>query len=217
LGNFVLNRVQDGTIPAHDERTIDLPPVFLEWLSLSRVKIFEKMEALGPQSIRSQPSHLAVMATFDQEDGKINLATKGWGPVPIPEDLTSITTMFERAKNAPNLQERIGTAKSFYSDHRLFDHGLLGGLEIFEGKTYNNLVRDPHATILFTGEPPEYPSYQFEGIVTIVEPSNPYYEFLLKARQLFGHDPFHLSQTNYPWGYLFHPTNVTLKTPFSRS
>lgn len=217
LSDYALNRVACGTVLSIKENTVELPYRFLEWLSSSRGKLFDMMLERGPQAIKGQPSHLAVMATVDQDSGKVNLATKGWGPLPRPERLSAATKAFEASRHSSDLGERIASARYFYANPKTFEPTLLGGLEIFEGKSYQNLQKDPRASLLFTGEPPEYPSYQFNGIITIVRPPDPYYEFLLQARKLFGHDPFHISQTNYPWGYLFRPTEILVKTPFSRS
>jgi hypothetical protein len=193
-----------------------LPPDFLRWLSESRSSLFEVMASVGAEAVRTQPSHLAVMATIDRDGGKINMATRGMGPVPRPEMVERYTGEFQSACREGDLNARINAARRFYSDHGLFDPSLLGGLEIFEGRTYNNLLKDPWAALLFTGDAPGYVSYQFDGPVSLVRPGDPYYEFLLQARGLFARDAFHLVQKGYPVGYLFRPVEVTVKTPYSR-
>ncbi len=42
---------------------------------------------------------------------------------------------------------------------------------------------------------------------------NPYYRFLLAARELFAYDAFHVMQHRYPHGYVFHVCEIIDKTP----
>ncbi len=76
--------------------------------------------------------------------------------------------------------------------------------------------RNPRASLLYTGKAPYYPSYQFNVIVSIIDVDNPYYVFLRAARELFASDAFHIPQTRYPFGYLFHVVEVLDKTPYPR-
>jgi hypothetical protein len=216
---LVFNAHNDGGLKnsGYPKRSLPTLPVeFLRWLSESRTNLFEVMAQQGPGAVRTQPSHLAVMATFDGEHGKLNLATKGLGPVPRADRLERFTGEFKASCRKAELGPRIDAARSFYTDHGAFDPSLLGGLEIFEGRTYHNLLNDPRASLLFSGEAPGYTSYQLDGSVSIVGPGDPYYEFLVQARELFSPAPFHIAQKSYPVGYLFRPDVVTVKTPFSR-
>ena len=104
----------------------------------------------------------------------------------------------------------------FYAQVKHFDPWMLGGLEIFEGQTPANLQRNPLASLLYAGEPPHYPSYQFDGVVKFVEGNDPHFRFLLAARELFARDAFHVHQVRYPYGYLFHPVGIRDKTPYPR-
>ena len=113
--------------------------------------------------------------------------------------------------------QRMKIVEEFYNNFESFGQYLLGGLEIFEGKTFLNLQKNPKASLLFTGEAPKFPSYQFNGIIEIINEKNPYFRFLLAARELFAHNPFHVKQTSYPFGYLFYAIEIKDKTPFPRN
>ena len=92
----------------------------------------------------------------------------------------------------------------------------MGGLEIFEGQTYKNLLTDPRAALLYSGEAPKFPSYQINGVIKFVNKGDIYFRFLLAARELFARDTFHVHQIHYPFGYLFFPIEIKNKTPFPR-
>ncbi len=203
--------------------TISLPDLFIKWQSEARLKMFDMMKEKGATAMKMQPAHIAVMAT--QSDGAfpINLSSKGLGLLPKPEKLDTFTTLFEKAKkdteNRPpqeTLPVRAKVMQVFYANLDNFDRRALGGLEIFEGQTSRNLQKNPRAALLYTGEAPKYPSYQFNGFVVRVDPGTPYYRFLLAARELFALDAFHIHQVKYPYGYLFYLVEAKDKTPFPR-
>ncbi len=199
-----------------------LPLEFLEWQRDTRLSLFRTVTSKGLGNVRTMPSHLAVIGTTDP-DGSVNLATKGIGLVPKPDRIEAFTSTFRAAAEkrghetrGATLEERIRTLLSFYSEVDNFDDSRLGGLEIFEGMTYDNLRNDPRASLLFSGEAPSFLSYQVDGEVEFVEEGDPYYEFLLSARELFARDCFHVPQSNYPHGFVLRVRRVRDKRPFPR-
>ena len=50
----------------------------------------------------------------------------------------------------------------------------------------------------------------------VVPPEHPAYRFAYLGRRLFEYDRFHLTQTQFPYAYLFHPVEVRDKTPYPR-
>ncbi len=209
-------------LAAGDRRADALPPDFLEWQRESRISLLQTVARGGEVAVRGMPPHLPVLASMS-EDGSVNLATKGVGLVPRRELLAELTAMFRdasaRARNRPpeeTAPERLELLLRFYDDPGKFDESLLGGLEIFEGSTYANLRRDPRVSLLFTGEAPEFKSYQVDGNVEFVQEGDPYYEFLVSARELFARDRFHVPQRAYPHGYIVKVETVTTKTPMTR-
>jgi len=202
---------------------VRLPEDFLIWQSQARLNMFHLMEQRGAQAISMAPVHLPVLATLGKGDFPINLSTRGIGVLPKRGHLEEYTEQFRSAlakvevsRFSESLRDRVSCAKEFYSSPELFDPYILGGLEIFEGQTSKNLMQTPLASLLYTGKAPKFPSYQLNGVISFVESGDPYYEFLLAARELFAFDSFHVKQKQYPYGYLFHVTEVRNKTPYPR-
>ena len=202
---------------------IALPEEFLNWQSESRIKMFKTLTEEGANAVKVQPSHLPVMATLGSGEFPINLATRGMGILPNNENLKKFTKIFEEVKKecegkswSETLPLRVKTAQNFYSKPGIFDNTILGGLEIFEGQTANNLQRNPLVSLIYTGEAPKFLSYQLNGVIKFVDPQNEHYRFLRAARELFAFDSFHIPQINYPIGYLFYPAEDLNKTPYPR-
>jgi len=200
-----------------------MPGQFLAWQSGSRLALFEKLAREGASSVKQHPAHLPVLATIGDGLFPINLATRGIGLLPLPERLEECTGNLEAAHRktgelswAESLPRRLEAAKAVYGDPAVFDPRLLGGLEIFEGRTAANLEERPLASLLFSGEPPDYPSLQLNGVMQRIGPGDPRFQFFLAARQLFAYDAFHIPQGRYPYGYVFHVSEVLDKTPFPR-
>jgi hypothetical protein len=202
---------------------VRMPNDFLTWQSQARLSMFEIMEKHGGKSVNMAPVHLPVLASLGEGNFPINLATRGIGVLPKNEKITEFTEKFrevralvDESRFGESLPERVQYAREFYSRPELFNPYILGGLEIFEGTTPKNLMANPMASLLYTGEAPKYPSYQLNGVIEFVKPKHPCYEFLLAARELFAFDNFHIKQKSYPYGYIFHVVEVKDKTPFPR-
>lgn len=200
-----------------------MPRQFLAWQSGTRLGLFRQMASRGASSVKRHPAHLPVLATTGDGPFPVNLATRGIGPLPLPERLQEFREKLEAARRkadgrswAQSLPLRLEAAEEIYRDPAGFDPWLLGGLEIFEGRTAANLERYPLASLLFSGEPPDYPSFQLNGVMQRAGPGDPRFQFLLAARELFAFDTFHIPQINYPYGCVFHVSEVLDKTPFSR-
>lgn len=214
-------KYRDGTVDQY--KLIPLPDEFLKWQSEARLNMFERIQKEGVNSIKSMPAHLPVMGTTGKEQGFINLASKGLGLLPKKDKLEEFLNLFRKVKKSSEskdwkdtIKERMESALKFYKNVDNFNPYFLGGLEIFEGQTAENLKQKPLATLLYTGTAPKFLSYQLNGIIDIVQGDNLYYQFLLSARELFAFDAFHVKQVKYPFGYLFYTINLREKTPFSR-
>lgn len=214
------------TLPGHGRVTLPrvrLPDDFLVWQSQARLGMFRTLEEYGGEAVTMAPAHLPVLASLGNGMFPINLATKGVGVLPRREKLAEFTHKFRKALKSldesrfgESIIERVRCAREFYSNPELFDPYILGGLEIFEGRTPENLKRSPIASLLYTGEAPKFPSYQLNGVIEFVAQETPHFEFLLAARELFAFDSFHVTQRRYPYGYLFHVVEVRNKSPFPR-
>ncbi len=202
-----------------------IPERFLKWLVTSRLRILNDLREGKP--IKYFSAHLPVLATWDaQEPFPVNMTVKGIGLIPKRNLLQSYTDIFEGAfTNAINIpwsesfSNRTKAIDRLYGRMGDFDRTMLGGLEIFKGKAYENLRENPYASLLFVGMSPtsqgvQYISFQINGNVEILEKDNIYYRFLLASRKLFDFDKFHLHQSDYPWGYLIKVVEVRDKSPW---
>ncbi|RJQ50413.1 MAG: hypothetical protein C4526_12160 [Nitrospiraceae bacterium] len=206
----------------------EIPGRFLEWLVSSRTKFLNDM--LEGKPMRYFSAHLPVMATWREGDPfPVNMTVKGIGLIPKDECIQDYTDMFEaviaesRTKSwEESLHKRIGVMNKLYNDAGCFNPALLGGLEIFEGKAYENLRENPHTSLLYVGmahspHGMQYTSFQVNGEVELLDKNNPYYRFLLASRKLFEFEKFHLYQPDYPFGYLINVIEVRDKSPWSRN
>jgi hypothetical protein len=233
----MINRVTHNTIPDR----------FLQWLVRSRVNFLQGMEEGRP--LRYFSAHLPVMATWcgaadagrpsDESPGGcssssmaepfvVNMTVKGIGLIPSEEKLLDFTDILEGAVAdartkawRESLPRRIEVMRRLYSSPDNFDPTLLGGLEIFEGKAFNNIKENPYASLLYTGMSDtegglKYISFQINGRVEIIDKDDPYYRYLLASRRLFEFERFHLYQPDYPFGYLIRVLEVRDKSPWSR-
>ncbi len=200
-----------------------MPPEFLVWQCDDRHGAFA---AMGRGEVpRSLAAHLPVLSTLNEPGAAfpIRSCTKGVGLLPrqeyLAEHLTSIVDCLRRCQQtsgSESLSDRIGTAMSLYARPERIDPTVFGAIEIFEGTTYENLRRDPRATLLFTGSGPGYLSYQVDCSAEILGPEDPRFEFLLGMRSLFEKERFHIQQPRYPLGYLFYIQEIIEKTPRRR-
>jgi hypothetical protein len=210
-----------------DKAPTQIPPRFLDWLVLSRRQLLDDL-AQGRQ-VRFFSAHLPVASTWTQ-DGffPVNLTIKGIGLVPREPLLTGFIDRFEEAFEfsqeagwGESFPRRAEALRSLYADPAHFDAGRLGGLEIFEGRTLENLRALPRISLHYMGMLPRperlgYLSFQVNGEVDICLPGDPYFRFLLAARRLFEFDRFHLPQHDYPLAYVIRVSEVLDKSPFIR-
>ena len=199
-----------------------MPAVFLEWQCDARRDMFEAL--VRGEHPRFLSAHLPVVSTLNEPGATfpIHSTTKGVGLLPkrdhLAEHVAEISDCLARTAAAnrskrQTLGERVQAALSLYDQQERIDPGVFGGIEIFGGQTYTNLLRDPRGTLLFTGLAPRYPSYQFNCVTEIVELDDPRFQFLRGMRLLFEYESFHIQQPAYTQGYLFHIQEVYDKTP----
>ncbi|MGD8353054.1 MAG: hypothetical protein PVJ01_02720 [Pseudomonadota bacterium] len=193
-----------------------------EWFIEGRRRGIENLkQGKGPGPLFSR--HLPVVATTADEDlFSTRLANKGVGFLPRPHLLEQTINEYEetmartgRMTPEQSLHERLEAAAGFLEREGAADPRLLGSLEIFAGGTYENIVKRPYASLLFTDPGPAYRSFQLDCAVQILHPPDPRFRFLQLARGLFERDPFHVTQPGVHCAYLFWIVGIHDKTPFS--
>ncbi len=197
-----------------------LPPAFIEWqLQARRAMLAHLQEAAGPPNRFA--AHLPVMVTYSA-DGPFpfHTANKGAGFTPLDEWLDHYTQSFEAvlawAASRPveeSRLERLRAVREFYAHPERIDFCRLGFLEIFRGSTYRNLQADPRVSLHFTGDGPDYPSFQVNGLAEIIDPGDKRFRFLFLVRRLFEMERFHILQPDYPLGYLVWVVETYDKSP----
>jgi hypothetical protein len=237
---FIMTRESDGTTPGwrklefsetelafsmdgtrHSYPRVSLPADFMEWTIAGRLKLYEELETGGHASFFG--AHLPVVVTYNRQDSfPFNTGNKGVGLLPQPEKMDEYCTLyeqtFERCDKLPreeSLAGRLQAVRRFLESGAVSDQRL-ATLEIFEKTTFANLCDYPIATLHYAGEGPVYRSFQIDTVVEILTPDDAEYHFPFLSRRLFEIDEFHLTQTRFPYAYLFHPVRVRDKTPFSR-
>jgi len=220
----VLVKDEHVRIKMHEE-TLSLPLVpltapLLNWFLQGRKAGYESLSrGKGPGPLFSR--HLPVVSTTGPEEPfPTRLAHKGVGFWPKPEmteeHIVRLEEVLARTKDLPpeqSLRQRLEAAAWLLDEPGSVEPGSLGSLEIFAGGTYDNLVRRPLASLLFTDPGPGYHSFQLDCAVQILEPPDPRFRYLQLARSLFERDPFHVTQPGVHCAYLFWIVGIHDKTP----
>lgn len=203
-----------------DLPVMPLPTKFVDWIEQGRRSMYGKL--MGKASPGFFTSHLPVVTTQSPGPGfPFNCSNKGVGFLPKPEYLQEFVDLFRRTlentRGRPwqeSMKERIAAVSSFYFDRDRIDYRALSTLEIFEKGTYRNLSKLPLAAVHYTGNAPDYISFQVNCAVEIIRPDDPRHAFVHLARIMFEYDSFHISQTNFPYAYVLWISEVLDKTPF---
>jgi len=219
VGDGELGFTADGR--RHAFPRVPLPAAFMEWMITARRAMYENLEGRGTADFFA--AHLPVVVTWRRDRPiPFNTGNKGVGILPVADKLEHYADLyqdcFEQTKAAPreeSLPLRLQAVRRFVSGQDVSDRALIT-LEIFEQQTFANLSDLPVATLHYTDVGPVYRSFQIDTIVEVLTPEHPAYRFAFLSRQLFEQDAFHITQTEFPYAYLFHPTEVRDKTPYRR-
>ena len=212
----------EGDVQQFD--VVELPDTFVRWQLDYKHSVYDAIER--DDYIAFNAGHLPVVGTSSKQSRVPNLANKGVGFTPKDEYLDHYLKLVEDA--VAQIQElpphavnetrdlRIATAREFYSHPEHVDWRRLGLLEIFEGSTFQNLVENPFASVLWTGNSPVFVSFQADCVVEVITPEDKRYRFAWAMRRLFEYEPFHVVQTMYPYSYIFWVYGWKNKTPKRR-
>jgi len=183
------------------------------------LKVFEILKRKEKPAFLSP--HLPTLLTLSDKNTEfpMNAASKGVGLVPLDEEMYSLTNQLQESLKTlqgsdyrSSLQQRLQTAMLLYGDHEKINRFCLGGLEIFETKSFLNIIRDPCVSLFFVGNSPVYPSYQINCIAEIIDADQWFYKFILSMRRLFEMEKFHFQQPMYPYAIKYHTIQVLDKS-----
>lgn len=183
-----------------------LPDAFIDWQVAQRISLFEALKTKNHPSFF--PPHLPALITVDSQAGLFpaNVACKGIGLVALDAFLMPLATQFEAAMTSDpgSMVERVKSALLLYGFPDRIDRARLGGLEIFETRTFKNITNYPFVSLFFTGSSPSYLSYQIDCIAELTTVGHPFYRFLRAMRGLFEDAAFHFQQPAYPYAVRYH-------------
>ena len=218
----ILVELPDGPIRLP---SVPAPPELCEWLDEGRRSMYQSLlePTAGPPRFFAQ--HLPMVVSYNQSSiFPFTCGNKGVGYLPMPEHLEHFTHRYretiEACKGRPwqeSLRRRVGVVSELNLVPELIDRRCLVSLEIFERQTFKNLSQTPLASLLFTGHSPSFTSFQVNCAVEIIGPGDPRYTFITLARTMFEYDDFHITQQNFPYGYVFWISEAVSKTPFRRT
>lgn len=197
-----------------------LPDAFIQWQLEARRAMFEAIGA--GQHPHRYAAHLPVMITFDPESPfLVRSATKGAGLTPRDEVLDRYLAPLEetlaRCQGHPwheTFPDRVAAVRMLLDHPEDIERRRLAFLEIFQGRTYANLQRDPRVVLHYAGDGPGYTSFQINGYAEIVGPDDLRWRYVALARRIFEEAPFHLQQPGYAAAYLVWVHEVVDKAPY---
>ncbi|MDH5681339.1 MAG: PCP reductase family protein, partial [Spirochaetota bacterium] len=218
--NFEISEAS-GNIVNKESPLISLPMKYIDWIDEGRKGMYDKI--LGKsESVQFFAQHLPVIVTHTDNDlFPFNCSNKGIGFMPKDEYLSEFIDLFQETIHNTHgkpwqlsIRDRIKSVSRFYFDHDKIDHRAVTSLEIFQKNTYNNLLSKPLSSLLFTGNAPEYISFQLNCVVEIIGQNDPRHTFIMLARTMFEYDHFHITQPQFPYAYIFWISEVKDKTPY---
>ena len=196
-----------------------LPSDFIEWQINDRRSLFQRLNH-GVQPSFLSP-HIPTLLTLDKDnvDFPLNAASKGVGLVPNDSLVPTLTNQLKRIHAGlqgkefyESLPDRLRALELLYGDTTRINHRALGGLEIFETRSFFNIAQDPRVSLFFVGGSPSYRSYQLNCIAEIIDSGQTFYEFVRAIRGLFEEAAFHFQQPKYPYAIKYHVVQVSDKS-----
>lgn len=202
-----------------DPREESAPAAFFAWQIDSRRRLLGAVAAGGRP--RRFAAHLPVLVTFDPASSfGVRTATKGAGLLPrdaaLPRYLARLEETLARCADRAweeTLEERLGAVRALLDHPEDVDPGCLGLLEIVRGRSYENLRRDPRVVLHYTGDGPEYRSFQVNGEAELLDRADPRCRYIGLARAIFEQAPFHLPQPGYGDAFVIHVREILDKAP----
>lgn len=198
----------------------DLNEDFYNWQLQTRskgLKIFLGLEKGAPNF----SPHTVVMSTYSEDtEFPMNSCIKGLGLVPKDEYIEDLAKkamdliQLAREKGInETFRERVQFLLNLYDNPNLFNKSVLSSIEMYYKKSYQNVLKDPRATLLFYDQMTGY-SIMFNVVVELIPRTDPFYKYVTAVHDLFHvpKDPS-VRTDRYEFAYRFWPIEAYDKTP----
>jgi len=198
----------------------DLNEDFYNWQLQTRskgLKIFLGLEKGAPNF----SPHTVVMSTYSEDtEFPVNSCIKGLGLVPEDEYIEDLAKkamdliQLAREKGInETFRERVQFLLNLYDNPDLFNKSVLSSIEMYYKKSYQNVLKDPRATLLFYDQMTGY-SIMFNVVVELIPRTDPFYKYVTAVHDLFHvpKDPS-VRTDRYEFAYRFWPIEAYDKTP----
>ncbi|MFN4190687.1 MAG: hypothetical protein ACK4E2_06815 [Pseudothermotoga sp.] len=193
---------------------------FFNWQLQTRAKglrVFLGVE----KGVPNFSPHTVVMSTYSEKtEFGINSCIKGLGLVPKDEYLEDLSKkalgLIELAREKginETFKERVQFLLELYERPEIFNRNVLSSIEMYYKRSYQNILEDPRATLLFYDQMSGY-SIMFNVIVQLVPREDPFYRYVTAVHDLFHvpKDP-KIKPDRYEFAYKFWPIEAYDKTP----
>ncbi|AEH50561.1 pyridoxamine 5'-phosphate oxidase family protein [Pseudothermotoga thermarum] len=208
----------DGQVLQYEPKQLD--NTFFNWQLNTRLKSL-KIFVGEEKGVPNFSPHTVVMSTKNVAgDFEINSCIKGLGLVPKSHLLEPLAEraieLIEKARQVgvnETFRERVQFLIDLYSNPDNFDRRFLSSIEMYYKKTYENILKDPRATLLFYDQMSGY-SVMFNVVAELVENNDPFYKYVVAV-----HDLFHVPKSpsvkleRYKYAYRFWLIECYDKTP----
>jgi hypothetical protein len=105
------------------------------------------------------------------------------------DELEGMELAFQGRPFNETQDERIELYQRIMIDDRKIDRFRFGAVEMYGDQTYQNILRDPRATLCMFWTQNKWPqalSFQINCVAEIVRPGNPFYRYMRLMRRLFS-------------------------------
>lgn len=206
---------------ARDLTVREMPDEVFDWQCKARLESLAVLAKGG--MFGGFGPHLPVLSVRNAEgDFPVNSAAKGVGLVPKAEFLEHYIKRFSGLVEESvdigwkdSLKARLQALIDLYNHPDHLDRSVFGSLELYAKRSYQGVLLDPRASLLFVDIDAGNLSYEIHVVAELHPPESAIHRFETSV-----HDLFHVPQGRkkvYPFAYLFRVVEVYDKTPGPRA
>ncbi|MBD3407744.1 MAG: hypothetical protein GF411_16620 [Candidatus Lokiarchaeota archaeon] len=207
IASYPLNSIPDTlykellnlTEPSDDENTADYSYIYK---SMAHKPTLCTYSQTSPFVINCAAKRVRLTLTDSELEKRIDK---------IEGDVLSVVSRpFEES-----MEERIDLYRNLFLEEEKIDRLRLGVVEMYGGRTYQNILRDRRVTLSFhwfRKEQPRNVGFQLNCIAEVIFPGEPFYRFMRAMLYLFGRRYLNLGFKDYPCVYRLWVSEVTEKS-----